>query len=183
MVVQQTLSYLNQGKVILYPTDTVWGIGGDATRADVVQRIYKLKKRNDTKALVGLVGSKEKLEHYVGSIPKEIEAYLESERPTTIIFSNPKGLAKNMLSDEQTIALRIPKNPFLEELLDAFGKAIISTSANLSGFSTPKNFNEVSQEILDGVDYIVPLMQEKDCGNPSRIIKIENKNSITILRP
>ena len=79
--------------------------------------------------------------------------------------------------------MRIPKNPFLEELLDAFGKAIISTSANLSGFSTPKNFNEVSQEILDGVDYIVPLMQEKVCGNPSRIIKIENKNLITILRP
>lgn len=183
MVVQQTLSYLNQGKVILYPTDTVWGVGGDATRADVVQRIYELKKRNDAKALIGLVGSKEKLEHYVGPIPKEIEPYLESERPTTIIYSNPKGLAKNMLSNEQTIALRIPKNPFLEELLDAFGKAIISTSANLSGFSTPKNFNEVSQEILDGVDYIVPLMQEKDCGNPSRIIKIENKNSITILRP
>ena len=183
MVVQQTLSYLNQGKIILYPTDTVWGLGGDATRADVVQRIYELKKRYDAKALIGLVGSKEKLKQYVGPIPKEIEPYLESDRPTTVIYSNPKGLAKNMFSNEQTNALRIPKNPFLKELLDAFGKAIISTSANLSGFSTPKNFNEVSQEILDGVDYIVPLMQEKVCGNPSRIIKLENKNSITILRP
>nr|AOE08499.1 translation factor Sua5 [uncultured bacterium] len=183
MVVQETLSYLNQGKIILYPTDTVWGVGGDATRADVVQRIYELKKRDDAKALIGLVGSKDKLEQYVGPIPKEIEPYLESDRPTTVIYSNPKGLAKNMFSNEQTIALRIPKNPFLEELLDAFGKAIISTSANLSRFSTPKKFNEVSQEILDGVDYIVPLMQEKNCGNPSRIIKLENKNSITILRP
>lgn len=183
MIVEETLSYLRQGKIIAYATDTVWGIGGDATRPEVVQRIYALKKRADAKALIGLVGSKKQLENYVFPIPSEVEPYLSGDRPTTVIYSNPKGLAPNMLSAEQTVALRIPKHPFLEEVLQKFGKAIISTSANISGFPTPSNFAEIAPEILEGVDYIVPLDQEKESGKPSRIIKVEPNGSLTILRP
>lgn len=183
MIVKQTLSFLEQGKIILYPTDTVWGIGGDATRPDVVQRIYALKKRADAKALIALVGSKEMLQDYINPIPPQVLPYLESEQPTTIIYNHPKGLANNMLSEEQTVGLRLPKHPFLTPLLAAFGKAIISTSANMSGYATPQSFAEIDPEILEGVDYVVPLEQEKISGKPSRIIKVSPEGSLEILRP
>jgi len=182
MIVAQTLSYLQQGKIILYPTDTVWGIGGDATRVDVVERIYALKNRADAKALIGLVGSKEMLLQYINPIPTQVLPFLESDKPTTIIYNHPKGLAQNMLSGDQTVGLRLPKHSFLEELINAFGKAIISTSANMSGFPSPKSFGEIAPEILEAVDYIVPLEQEKISDKPSRIIKVSPEGAIEILR-
>jgi len=183
MIVAETLSYLKDGKIILYPTDTVWGIGGDATRPDVVKRIYALKKRADAKALIGLVGSKEMLQNYINPIPTQAFPYLESKEPTTIIYNQPKGLARNMLSEEKTVGLRLPNHSFLVELLLTFGKAIISTSANKSGHVTPKSFGEIDPEILEGVDYIVPLEQEKISSKPSRIIKVLPEGAIEILRP
>lgn len=123
------------------------------------------------------------LQTYINPIPPQVHPYLESKEPTTIIFNQPKGLASNMLSEEKTVGLRLPKHPFLTELLSAFGKAIISTSANKSGNITPKSFTEIDPEILEGVDYVVPLEQEKISRKPSRIIKVLPEGSLEILRP
>lgn len=181
-MIEETVAALRQKKLILYPTDTVWGIGGDATNAEVVKKIYNLKQREDYKALIVLVDSKKMLESYVESIPDQLLPFINSERPTTIIYPKGIGFAANLLGFDSSIGIRIPKQQFCQNLITLFGKPIISTSANLSGSKTPLSFTSIEDEILDGVDYIVPLKEEMISNHSSRVVKIDSKGEIQILR-
>lgn len=173
--IKQSLQALKNAEVILYPTDTVWGIGCDATDVDAVQKIYTLKNREESKSLVVLVDSLEMLEQYIEAIPEEVLKLLKTiDKPTTIIYQNPKGLANNTLAKDNTIAIRIPKHQFCIDLIKAFKKPIISTSANISGESTPKSFSEISPSILEGADYIVNLEREKITDKSSTILRVIN---------
>lgn len=164
---------LSLGKTILYPTDTVWGLGCDATNIDAVAKIFELKNRVESKSLVVLVSSIEMLGFYVDKVPqKAIDIIASTKQPTTIIYNNPKGLAANAIATDNTIAIRIPSHHYCLDLINKFGKPIISTSANISGEPTPKSFSEISQPILEGVDYVVNLEQEKITNKSSTILKL-----------
>ncbi|MFC2127594.1 L-threonylcarbamoyladenylate synthase [Bacteroidota bacterium] len=180
---ENSLKHLQQQKTILYPTDTVWGLGCDATNEEAVASIYKLKNRVETKSLIILVDSLEMLLKYVEYIPqKAIDIINSSEKPTTIIYNNPKGLAKNTIAQDNTIAIRIVKNDFCEKLIKEFGRPIVSTSANVSGEGTPKCFSEISNAVLDNVDYIVNLHHDKISDKSSTILRIVNKDEIEVIR-
>ena len=182
MIINQALIILNNRKSILYPTDTVWGIGCDATNFDAVKKVYQLKQREETKSLIILVDSFEMLQNYVENVPLEVKLYLEKQtRPTTVIYDNPKNLAENVVAKNNTIAIRIVKNGFVAELIKTFGKPIVSTSANVSGEKTPLSFDEISKEIKDGVDYTVNHNQDKKEAKSSKIIRFVD-NKIVILR-
>lgn len=177
----EILFFLKKGSTILYPTDTVWGLGCDATNEEAVKRIYKLKNREESKSLIILVDSIEMLQNHIESIPeKALETLRTSVRPTTIIYNNPKGLALNTIALDNTIAIRIPKDEFCIQLIKEFGKPIVSTSANVSGEPTPKSFSEISEAILKNVDYVVDLHQEKIAEKSSTILKIEGDDVIVI---
>lgn len=180
--INPTLKALHEKKTILYPTDTVWGIGGDATDPDVVYKIYQLKQRADHKALIALVSSLDMLGNYLDQIPKTAQQFLEDERPTTIVYPHAKGIASNLMGIDQSMGFRIPKNDFCLELIRSFGKPLISTSANISGLPTPKNFKSIDPRILEGIDYIVPLKDQNVNQIPSRVIKIDPDGGIQILR-
>mgnify|MGYP005990510611 CR=1 FL=1 len=181
--IQNISILLEKGKTFLYPTDTVWGIGCDATNKNAVSEIYKIKRRSESKSLIILVDSIEMLSNYVENIPeKALEILNSTTRPTTIIYNNPKGLANNCIASDNTIAIRIVQNNFCQQLIKEFGKPIVSTSANISGDATPKSFSEISGTILDSVDYIVNLQQEKIASTSSRILRITKENSIEVIR-
>lgn len=177
------INTLKQGKTILYPTDTVWGIGCDATNEVAVKKIYQLKNREESKSLIILVSSIQMLKDYLEEIPqKAIEILNNLEKPTTIIYNNPKNVAKNTIASDNTIAIRIAQDDFCVQLIQKFGKPIVSTSANISGEPTPKSFLEISKTILQSVDYIVALHQNKVTEKSSTILKITENNEIKIIR-
>ena len=180
--INRTLVALKSQKTILYPTDTVWGIGCDATDFDAVAKIYNIKQRVESKSLIILVASLEMLQNYIEEIPKKaIEILRKSTKPTTIIYKNPKGVAKNIINKEDnTLAIRIVQDNFCRKLIKRFGKPIVSTSANISGKPTPKSFSEIDNAILNSVDYVVNLHQEKITNKSSTILKIEGDNVIII---
>ncbi|MGY6649919.1 L-threonylcarbamoyladenylate synthase [Wenyingzhuangia sp. IMCC45574] len=178
------INELKENRVILYPTDTVWGIGCDATSEEAVAKIYKIKKREETKSLVILVASIDMLKQYIDNIPtKAVEILEKSEKPTTIVYDAPIGIAKNAIGKDNTIAIRIASDEFCKQKIEEFGKPIVSTSANISGEATPKQFSEISQAILDNVDYIVDLHHDKICEKSSTIIKVTKSNQVTVIRP
>ncbi|SNR15672.1 L-threonylcarbamoyladenylate synthase [Tenacibaculum jejuense] len=181
MIIKEVVNELIKGKTILYPTDTVWGLGCDATNVEAVQEIYKIKNREESKSLIVLVSSFEMLEQYV-TVPHVAKEILEKAvKPTTIIYQNPKGIAKNIINKEDnTLAIRIAQDEFCKELIDTFAKPIVSTSANVSGNPTPKSFSEIEQSILDDVDYIVNLHQNKVSEKSSTILKLEGEKVIVI---
>ncbi|RKE92368.1 L-threonylcarbamoyladenylate synthase [Ichthyenterobacterium magnum] len=181
--ITQTLNILSSGKLILYPTDTVWGIGCDATNIDAVKKIYQLKQRENSKALICLVANDAMLKKHIPEIHNTaLDIIKLAVKPTTIIYNNPKGLASNLIAKDNSVAIRIPKNEFCLELIRQFGKPIVSTSANISGEPTPKSFKEISKEILKGVDYVVNLPDEKNEAKPSSIIKISNDGNVKVIR-
>lgn len=181
--IQKTVEVLTTGNTILYPTDTVWGIGCDATDEDAVKSIYNIKKRADSKALICLVSDIAMLNDYVEDVPeKAVEIIAETTQPTTIIYENPVGIAPNLIAGDNSIAIRVTRDAFCRELITAFGKPIVSTSANRSGDLTPRSFKEISEAILKGVDYVVNLHHSKECGQPSSIIKIEKDGNVTVIR-
>ena len=172
-ILNQSIEALLNSQVILYPTDTVWGLGCDATNIDAVAKIFKLKNRIESKSLVVLVSSIEMLRTYVDAVPqKAIDIISTTKKPTTIIYNNPKGLAANAIALDNTIAIRIPTHNYCLEVINKLGKPIISTSANISGESTPKSFSEISLPILEGVDYVVNLEQDKITDKSSTILKL-----------
>jgi L-threonylcarbamoyladenylate synthase len=174
---------LINGNAILYPTDTVWGLGCDATDETAVNKIYSIKNRAESKSLIILVNSIEMLQQYVEEVPKEaLEILKNSKRPTTIVYPNPKGLAKNVIAEDNTVAIRIVQHEFCESLIQELGKPIVSTSANISGEPTPKSFGEISQAILDSVDYVVDLHENSSSGTSSRILKLNIDGSIEVIR-
>ncbi|MBL4662791.1 MAG: threonylcarbamoyl-AMP synthase, partial [Flavobacteriaceae bacterium] len=150
--IEQALVTLQKGGLILYPTDTVWGIGCDATNENAVQKMFQLKKRHESKALICLVSSLVMLEKIVNSVPQSAIKFLENPtKPTTIIYDNPQGIAKNLIAEDNTLAVRVVSHEFCEQLIRKLKKPIVSTSANISSEKTPKSFQEISKEILEGV--------------------------------
>ena len=181
--IKKSIHILKQGGLILYPTDTVWAIGCDASNLETVKRIYTLKKRNPNKALNCLVADERMLKRYVKQIPPAALSIIEvTDKPTTIIYDNAQNLAPNVIAKDGTIGIRIPDDDFCYGLTRKFNGAIVSTSANISGESTPKSFKEITPAILKGVDYVVNLHHEKICSKPSSIIKLSNNGIVKIIR-
>ncbi|WP_298904244.1 L-threonylcarbamoyladenylate synthase [uncultured Psychroserpens sp.] len=181
--IENALSALKQGKLILYPTDTVWGIGCDATNFEAVKKVYQLKQRADSKALICLVNNYSMLEKHIDNVPSLAYNILDlAVRPTTIIYDNPAGVAENLIAPDNTIAIRVVKHSFCEQLIKLLKKPLVSTSANISGQPTPASFKEISEEILKGVDYVVNLQDEKSDTVPSSIIKLDSDGCIKIIR-
>jgi L-threonylcarbamoyladenylate synthase len=182
--IRRTVDFLVKGKVILYPTDTIWGIGCDATQVRPIERIYSLKKRVESKSMIILLDHAEKLTKYVQKVPAIaydlIERYTE---PLTIIYSNACNLAKNLIADDGTIAIRIVRDEFCRHVISRFNKPIVSTSANLSGQPAPILFSKISDEIVNGVDYVVDYNRNNLIRTkPSTIIKILENNEFEVIR-
>jgi len=175
---------LRAGGVILYPTDTVWGLGCDATNEEAVKRIFEIKKRTDVKAMLVLVDSATLIQGYVDEVPDMAWELIDvSEKPLTIIYPEAKNLAKNLLADDKSIGIRVTKETFSKTLCERFRKPLVSTSANVSGEPTPANFSKISDEIKSAVDYVVNFRQnETSAPKPSSIIKLGKGNVIQIIR-
>ncbi len=183
VMISKTIKILNEFKTILYPTDTVWGIGCDATNEKAVDKIFKIKQRSESKSLIVLVSSSEMLLNYVSAIPEKVSCILQgSSKPTTVIYGNPKGLAQNVIAKDNTVAIRIVNGGFTHELIQQYGKPIVSTSANISGEPSPKSFEEINPSLLDSVDYIVNLPLKNKSGIASQIVKVHNDGKIEFLR-
>lgn len=164
---------LQSGGLILYPTDTVWGIGCDATNPQAIDKIFQLKKRPGEKSMIILVADEAGVSNYISNLDPGIFEYLrQSERPTTVIYENAIGLPSNLVNKDGSIAIRICKDEFCKKMIETFGKPVVSTSANISGLPVANNFSQVSDEIKSGVDYIVSYRQDdmKEAV-PSAIIK------------
>ncbi len=176
---------MKQGGVILYPTDTVWGIGCDATNEAAVQKVYEIKRRSDSKALICLVDSTDRLARYVRNVADVTWDLIDlSEKPLTVIFDHATGLAPNLLAEDGSVGLRVTREEFSKELCYRFQKPIVSTSANISGEPTAATFDEISEEIKQAVDYVVRYNQRsKERHKPSSIVKIKANGEFTIIRP
>ncbi|MCD8288038.1 MAG: threonylcarbamoyl-AMP synthase [Porphyromonadaceae bacterium] len=183
--IKKACEIMTQGGVILYPTDTIWGIGCDATNPKAVKRIYEIKHRIDSKAMIVLVDSMAKVDFYVREIPDTAWNLIEvADKPLTIIYPNGRNLAENVLAEDGSIGIRITQENFSKRLCQQFRKAIVSTSANISGQPAPTHFKEISEEIKSAVDYIVTYRQDDtSCAAPSSVIWLGKDGSLKILRP
>ena len=175
---------MREGGVILYPTDTVWGIGCDATNEDAVRRVYEIKQRQDSKAMLVLVDSSVKVDFYVRDVPEVAWDLIDlADKPLTIIYSGARNLAANLLAEDGSVGIRVTNEEFSKRLCQQFRKAIVSTSANISGQPSPKNFSEISEEVKSAVDYIVGYRQEEMSNpKPSSIIKLGKGGVNKIIR-
>ncbi|MCD8269781.1 MAG: threonylcarbamoyl-AMP synthase [Parabacteroides sp.] len=182
--IKKACEVMQAGGIILYPTDTIWGIGCDATNEKAVQRVYDLKRRADNKAMLVLMDSSAKLNMYVNDIPDIAWDLIEvADKPLTVIYSNAKNLAKNLLADDGSVGIRITNEEFSRKLCERFRKPLVSTSANVSGEPSPANFSEVSDVIKNGVDYIVSYRQDDmSKAQPSNIIKLGAGGLIQVIR-
>ncbi len=175
---------LKKGKVILYPTDTIWGIGCDATNSKAVQRVYKIKGRHETKSMIILLDSTDKIERYVKSVPPiAFDLMKNSVSPLTIVYPNAINLAKNLIAPDGSIAIRIVKGRFSGALIKKMDKPLVSTSANLSGQPSPAFFDQIPEEIINSVDYAVQSFRNRiRTVKPSTIIKLEENGKFSIIR-
>ncbi len=178
------LAYLETGGTILYPTDTIWGIGCDATNEDAIDKVISLKQRDPSNPFVILVSSIEMLKKYVTWTHPRLETLLQyHERPLTIIYENAINLAKNATSMDGSVAIRIPKDPFCQQLIENFGKPLVSTSANISNAPYPNHFGEISSAVIIGVDHVVKYRQlDKNMNEPSVICKLDENEELFFLR-
>ena len=182
--IRRAVEVMNKGGIILYPTDTIWGLGCDATNANAVRRIYEIKQRTDAKALISLVDSETKVQFYVKEVPEVAWDVMElSERPMTVVFDGGRNLAPNLLAEDGSVAIRITKEAFSKELCMRMKRAVVSTSANISGQPAPRCFAEISEEIKGAVDYICTSRQdEPPTQTASSIIKLGAGGEVTIIR-
>jgi len=182
--VQAAEDELLLGNVILYPTDTVWGIGCDALDARAIKKIYQIKEREESKTMILLVADTEMLQKYVTDLPDDFdEITRQQDRPTTYVFSNVQNLPKELLAEDGSVAIRITKDEFCHKLIRQLGRPIVSTSANISGEPSPATFSEVSATIKERVDYVVNWRQEDETKTkPSRIIRIKPDGSQEVIR-
>ena len=182
--IEKSLEILNCGGVILYPTDTVWGIGCDATNKVAVERIFTIKQRNEARSMLTLVDGFDMLAAYVGNIPDiAVQLMKEATRPLSIIYPMAKNLAANLTANDGSIGIRIVQDSFCQQLIKAFGKPIVSTSANISGEPTPGTFDEISKKIKESVDYIVKWRQDdRQPATASSIIQLKADGNYQTLR-
>lgn len=182
--IDAAIKVLKEGGVILYPTDTIWGLGCDATNPDAVEKIFKIKQRSDSKSLITLVADLDMVGRYVKEIPEiAIQLVEVNDKPMTIIYPGAMGLAKNVIAEDGSAGIRIPDNEFCNQLIYKFRKAIVSTSANISGTPSPMKFEDIPQEIKDAVDLVVSPEFEGNCTrSASQIIKVGLGSEIEIIR-
>ena len=182
--IKKACQVMREGGVILYPTDTIWGIGCDATNEEAVRRVYEIKRRADSKAMLVLVDSAVKVDFYVQDVPEVAWDLIEvADKPLTIIYSGARNLAPNLLAEDGSVGIRVTSEEFSKRLCQQFRKAIVSTSANVSGQPSPQNFSEISEEIKAAVDYIVDYRREETAqARPSSIIKLDKGGVIKIIR-
>lgn len=182
--IKEAVRVMRAGGIILYPTDTIWGLGCDATNEEAVKKIYALKQRPDSKSMLVLTDNEAKLDRIVDEVPEVAYNLIEvAEKPLTIIYSGAKNLAPNLIAQDGSVGIRITKEAFSKALCEAFRMPIVSTSANISGQPSAQNFSEISEEIKQGVDYIVKYRQnDLSKAKPSSIIKLEKGGVITIIR-
>lgn len=180
---QKALATLKDGGIIAYPTDTIWGLGCDSTDCEAVKKLFRIKNRPSSKAMISLVGSIDELRDRVGDIPKDIVKEIEnSERPITVIFPHPKGICDMLTAEDGSAAFRVVMSEFTARLCSLLGKPLVSTSANISGGNSPKTFDEIRPELLKKVDYICETGRDFPAGQPSRIIKLEADGTTTLIR-
>jgi L-threonylcarbamoyladenylate synthase len=182
--IKKALEVLRSGGIILYPTDTVWGLGCDATNAEAVMRIYEIKKQIDAKSMLVLVDSPARVQSYVEEVPEIAWELIDvSDKPLTIIYPDAKNLAPNLLADDKSIGIRVSTEAFSKTLCAQFRRPIVSTSANESGKTTPANFNAITLEIRNAVDYVVNFRQDdRSEAKSSSIIKLGKGNLFQIIR-
>lgn len=175
---------MQEGGIILYPTDTIWGVGCDATNPDAVRRVYEIKKRADSKAMLVLVDSSVKVDFYVQDVPEIAWDLIElADKPLTIIYTGARNLAPNLIAGDGTVGIRVTNEDFSRRLCRQFRKAVVSTSANISGEPSPANFSEISDDVKLQVDYIVGFRQDDiSRPKPSSIIKLDKGGVIKIIR-
>lgn len=180
---QEAVTILKTGGTILYPTDTIWGIGCDATNKEAVEKIFSIKKRSESKSLIVLLDRPENLNKYILEVPALAWDLIElTDKPLTIIYPKARGFASNVFAEDGSIGIRITKDDFCRKLIQRFGKPIVSTSANVSGEASPASFSEISPTILKAVDYVVNSSSENKNAKPSAIIKLGENGEIKILR-
>ena len=182
--VEQCVEILRAGGLILYPTDTIWGIGCDATNEEAVAKVYALKRSEDKHAMLVLCRDADMVVRYVDKAPGIAFEVMEmATKPLTLILPGATGLAKNLIPEAKTLGVRVPDHEFCRKLLYKFGKPIVSTSANISGEPTPKSVRDIEKEIIDGVDFMVnPRFQGKPTGKPSSIIAFSEKGEVKVIR-
>ena len=182
--IKKAVEVLRRGGVILYPTDTVWGIGCDATNAEAVEKVYAIKQRDDSKAMICLVDSDVRMQRYVRNVPEVAWNIMElATKPTTVILDNATGLAPNLVAPDGSIAMRITREPFSKELCYRFQKPLVSTSANISGQPAAQNFRDIDPKLLEAVDYVCfARRQEHKPHTPSSIVKLTADGIVTIIR-
>jgi len=181
--IHNAFEVIKEGGIILYPTDTVWGIGCDATNPEAVAKIYKLKQRAETQSMICLMNGEKMIYNVFKEVPEVAWQIMDlSENPTTLVLDKPRNVAPNLIASDNTLAIRIVKEPFCFKLMERMKKPLVSTSANISGQPTPKSFKEISPEIIKGVDYVVNLHHDKIAGKPSTIIKLTNDSQVKVIR-
>ena len=182
--IRKACEVMAKGGVILYPTDTIWGIGCDATNEEAVSRVFNIKRRADSKAMLVLIDTAAKLNYYVKEVPEMAYDLIEmTDKPMTIIYEGARNLAPNLLAEDGSVGIRVTSEPFSHKLCERFRKAIVSTSANVSGEPSPLCFKEISEEIKQAVDYIVESRQdEAGEAKPSSILKLGVHGEIKIIR-
>ncbi len=183
--IKKACEVLSKGGVILYPTDTIWGIGCDATNVAAVKRVYEIKQRIDSKSMLVLIDSACFLDHYVAELPEIALNLIEvADKPLTIIYSEAKNVASNLIAEDGSVGIRVTTEKFSQGLCARFKKPIVSTSANVSGRPAPGNFSEIDESIINSVDYVVDFRrEEKTNPKPSSIIKLGKGGEIQIIRP
>lgn len=182
--IKNAVEVLKQGGVILYPTDTIWGLGCDATNPKAVERIYKIKQRDDSKALICLVDSANRMQRYFRNVPDVAWDLIDcATSPVTLILDGANGVAPNLLAEDGSLGIRVTQEEFSRQMCYRFQKAIVSTSANISGEPSPRCFAEISDEIKSQVDYIVSFRRgEKTLAQPSHIVKLGPDGEVKVIR-
>lgn len=182
--VAKAFKIIQDGGIILYPTDTIWGIGCDATNTEAVKKIYRLKQRDEAKSMIILLDNDNKLQSYIAEVPEIAYDLIEfAENPLTLVMPGAKNISPTLIAGDGSVGVRVTSNEFCQQLIQRMRKPLVSTSANISGKPSPQYFSQIDQEIIDGVDYVVDIDQHSmEIKNPSTIMRLAPNGSFEFLR-